>query len=91
MKSAFLLFLALQVGDFLTTVAALRLGAAESNPVLIHLMTGSPLTGLFLAKLFALAIGAVCVLAKKYRAIRISNVAFSGIVAWNMAILVRLW
>jgi hypothetical protein len=38
-----------------------------------------------------LAIGAICLFIKKHRAMQLSNLVFSGIVAWNVTILARLW
>ena len=90
MTNAFLIFIFLQVADFGTTALALRLGGAETNPVVAHFMTAAPITGLFIAKLIALGIGLTCLLFKKYRAINLSNIAFSGIVAWNLTIVARL-
>jgi Domain of unknown function (DUF5658) len=90
MTNAFLLFVALQAADFVTTALALRLGGAETNPLVSHLMTAGPLGGVLAAKLFSLGIGAICLLLKKHRAIRVTNVAFTAIVAWNVSIVARL-
>jgi hypothetical protein len=91
MKNSFLIFLALQVADFLTTAIVLRLGGAETNPIVRHFMTTGPIQGLLVAKMLALGIGAICVFLRKHRAIRLTNLAFSGIVAWNVTIVARLW
>ena len=91
MKNSFLLFLALQAADFVTTAIVLRLGGAESNPIVWHFMTLDPLGGLLMAKAIALAIGAICLFGKKQRAMYLSNVVFVGVVAWNVTIMLRLW
>jgi hypothetical protein len=91
MKNSFLLFLALQAADFATTVIALRLGGAEMNPIVGRFMTTDPMGGLMLAKVIALAIGAICLFGKKQRAMHLSNAAFVAIIAWNMTIVLRLW
>ena len=90
MKTSFLIFLALQAADFATTAIVLRLGGAESNPLVRHFMAADPLQGLLAAKLVALAIGAICLVGNKHRALRVTNFAFGGIVAWNVTILTRL-
>jgi hypothetical protein len=91
MKNTALLFLFLQLADFVTTVIALQLGGAEVNPIVRHFMSGNPLEGLLVAKVLALAIGMGCLFSNKLRAMQVANLAFSGIVAWNVAILARLW
>lgn len=90
MTNAFLIFIALQVADFGTTALALRLGGGETNPIVGHLIAAAPVGGLLAAKVFSLGIGAICLWLKKHRAIRLSNVAFAGIVVWNVTIVARL-
>jgi Domain of unknown function (DUF5658) len=90
MKTTCLLFLVLQVADFVTTAMVLRMGGAETNPIVRHFMTADPLQGLLLAKVLALAIGGICLFGKKYRAMRLTNVAFTGVVAWNVSVMARL-
>ena len=90
MKKAFYVFVGLQVADFITTLLALRLGGAESNPMVALFMHGGPIAGLLAAKLLALAIGAGCMLFQKRRAIHLTNIAFTAIVTWNVTILARL-
>jgi hypothetical protein len=90
MKMSFLVFLALQTADFLTTAIVLRLGGSESNPIVQHFITADALHGLLIAKLVAVAIGAICLISGRHRALRVTNMAFATIVAWNVTIVARL-
>ena len=68
----------------------MALGGGEQNPLVQHFMTLGPLQGLALAKLVALAIGAGCFFSNKYKALRLANIAFTGIAIWNASIIARL-
>ena len=90
MLKVFLVFAFLQVADLGTTVAVLRLGGMEQNPLVKHLMSVGPIEGVILAKIVAMAIGVGCLIAAKRRALLLANIVFVGIVAWNLSILARL-
>jgi hypothetical protein len=90
MLKALLIFSFLQLADLGTTLAVLRLGGVEENPLIKHLMAFGPVEGLILAKLLAVALGLACYLATKPRALRLANFAFVAIVAWNVTIIARL-
>ena len=90
MLKALLIFSFLQLADLGTTVAVLRLGGVEENPLVKHLMAFGPVQGLLLAKLLTLAIGVACFLGAKPRALRLANIAFAAIIAWNLSIIARL-
>jgi len=90
MLKALLIFSFLQLADLGTTVAVLRLGGVEENPLVKHLMAFGPVQGLVLAKLVTLAIGVACFLSTKPRALRLANVVFTAIIAWNLSIIARL-
>lgn len=90
MNRVFALFVLLQLADFGTTVTVLALGGGEQNALVQHFMTLGPVQGVALAKLIALAIGALCLLAQKYRAIRVANVVYTGVAVWNATIIARL-
>ena len=90
MKTSFLIFLALQAADLATTMIVLRMGGNETNPLVKHFMTADPYLGLLTAKLVACGIGGICVALGKARAIRVTNLAFSAIIAWNVSIVARL-
>lgn len=90
MLKALLVFVFLQVADLGTTMAVLRLGGVEENPLVKLFMALGPVEGLILAKLVTVAIGVGCFLATKHRALRLGNIVFSGIIAWNLSIIARL-
>lgn len=90
MPTAFACFVFLQIADLATTVAVLNLGGHEQNPLILALMSFGPLAGLVVAKCAALAIGVVCLVASRHRALRVANFVFVAIVAWNLSIAVRL-
>jgi hypothetical protein len=90
MFNALLIFSFLQLVDLGTTVAVLRLGGVEENPLVKALMVFGPVAGLILAKVITLALGAGCFLSTKPRALRLANFAFAGIIVWNLSIIARL-
>ena len=90
MAKLFSIFLLLQTADFATTAVTMRLGATELNPVVHAFMSLNPLTGLLLAKVGALVIGAACALSNKRGALQKANLVFTAIVLWNVTILARL-
>jgi adenine/guanine phosphoribosyltransferase-like PRPP-binding protein len=53
-------------------------------------MAVGPVEGVILAKIVALAIGVGCVMAAKHRPLRVANLFFAGVVAWNLSIIARL-
>jgi len=80
-------FVYLQVLDLLTTLIGFRVGAAEASPFIRSLMHAGPALGVCLSKLIALAIGAVCVCANKWRALQWITVASAALVAWNLVVI----
>lgn len=90
MLKLFLLFAFLQLADLGTTVAVLKLGGVEQNPLVQHFMAAGPVAGVILAKIVALAIGGAFFMMDKRRALRLVNVVFTGIVVWNLSIIARL-
>lgn len=81
------IFIYLQLLDLLTTLVGFRLGAVEVSPFIRVLMHAGPAAGVVLSKLFALALGGVCVWAKKTRLIRWISFWYAGLVVWNLMIL----
>jgi hypothetical protein len=81
------IFIYLQLLDFLTTLIGLRLGAIEASPFIRMLMHAGPLAGVALSKLFALALGGVCVYCRKYRLIRFASYWYGGLVVWNLMVM----
>ena len=80
----------MQLADLGTTMAVMRLGGLEQNPLVQHLMAAGPVAGVTPAKMVALAIAAGCFIAEKRRALRTANLVFTGTVAWNLRIIARL-
>ncbi|HWQ55295.1 MAG TPA: DUF5658 family protein [Bryobacteraceae bacterium] len=90
MLKMFFIFVFLQLGDFGTTAAVLRLGGTEENPLVRYFMNVGSIEGLAVAKTLSIAIGVACLMASKYRALRMANFVFAGIVGWNLTILLLL-
>jgi hypothetical protein len=86
---AFLVYSYLQALDLLTTLAFLMASVEEANPLVRQAMalTGSPLGGLVLVKLAALALGFFCWRTGRIRLLQRANVFFAGLVAWNLVCL----
>jgi hypothetical protein len=80
-------FIYLQLLDLLTTLVGFRLGAAEASPFIRLLMYFGPAAGVALSKLLALALGGWCVYHKKEKLIRVITFWYSGLVVWNLMIL----
>jgi hypothetical protein len=90
MKKQLLIFVLLQVSDVATTIGALALGGNEQNPLVAHMMMAGTVNGLILSKLIVVGLAVTCILIGRGRVIRWANVAFSLIVAWNVAVICRL-
>ena len=90
MNSLILQYCYLQVLDLLTTVAFLIHGVKEANPVVKGMMhiTASPVAGLLLIKLLAMALGVYCWRIQRYRLLLRMNILFALLVAWNMMALI---
>jgi len=81
------IFVYLQLLDLLTTLVGFRLGAVEVSPFIRVLMHVGPAVGVTISKLFALALGGVCVAAKKGHLIRWVSYWYAGLVVWNLMVL----
>ena len=78
-------FVYLQVLDFLTTWAGLRMGASELSPFISWLMgLSDPLIGLFVAKVIGFLLCGLCLWMRRPRVIWMANYIFALLVAWNM-------
>ena len=78
------LFVYLQILDGLTTILFLRMGLPETGWVASVLVRWSPLAGVLLVKAAAIAVGVLAVRLHKDRVIRLANIGYSGVVAWNL-------
>lgn len=81
------IFIYLQLLDLLTTLVGFRLGAVEASPFIRMLMHAGPALGVTISKLFALALGGVCVMAKRSHLIRWASYWYAGLVVWNLMVL----
>jgi hypothetical protein len=81
------IFIYLQLLDLLTTLVGFRLGASEASPFIRMLMHAGPATGVFVSKLVALGLGALCVYLKKPHLIRWASYWYGGLVVWNLMII----
>jgi len=90
MKNPLAVFALLQVVDLATTLIAMAMGGGEQNPIVAHFMALGPVRGLILSKLLVCGIAATGALLHKDRGLRRANLAFSGIIAWNLAVIARL-
>ncbi|MGO9262691.1 MAG: DUF5658 family protein [Bryobacteraceae bacterium] len=80
-------FVYLQLLDLLTTLVGFRLGAAEASPFIRLLMHFGPAVGVAFSKLLALTLGGWCVYCKKLQLMRVIVFWYSGLVVWNLMIL----
>lgn len=81
------IFIYLQLLDFLTTLVGFRVGAGEASPFIRMLMHAGPATGVLVSKLVALGLGGVCVYLKKQHLIKWATYWYSGLVVWNLMII----
>jgi hypothetical protein len=81
------IFVVLQALDLATTLLFLARGVAEGNPLLTMALpyAHEPWVGLVAAKLAATLIGFYCYRSGRIRVVRLANVGYFLIVAWNLA------
>jgi len=79
-------FVYLQLLDLLTTLVGFRVGAAEVSPFIRMLMHAGPAIGVAISKVFALALGGVCVAAKKRHLLLWISYWYAGLVVWNLMV-----
>ena len=80
-------FVALQFLDVLTTILGLSVGAHEGNYLVAQFMHWGPALGLLIAKFLGFVLLLVAFAAGKLRLLRMLNLWFLCIVAWNLAII----
>jgi hypothetical protein len=90
MKTPLVLFLLLQLLDLITTLTVIALGGQENNPIIAHFMTIGPIKGLIISKLLVSALAVGGAMLGRSRSIRLANLAFGGVVAWNVSVIARL-
>jgi hypothetical protein len=72
--------------DLLTTLVGFKMGASEASPFIRVLMHAGPAAGVALSKLVALGLGGLCVYLKRPHLIRWATYWYSGLVVWNLMI-----
>ena len=80
-------FVALQLLDILTTLLGLRVGAREGNYLVARFIHWGPAMGLLIAKFLGFLVLLVTFAAGRLRILRLLNLWFLCIVAWNLAII----
>jgi len=90
MKTPLAIFILLQILDMATTLVVLAMGGRETNPIVQHFMTVGPVAGLIISKLTVTVIAVAVVALRRNRGLRLANLAFTGVVAWNFTIIARL-
>ena len=90
MNQLILQFSYLQVLDFLTTIAFLLNGVQEGNPVVKTAIAifASPVAGLAAVKVLGVVLGVYCWRVGKSKLLARVNLAFAGLVAWNLVALI---
>jgi hypothetical protein len=78
------LFFLLQVLDFMTTLAGLRMGGVEMSPFARWLMQVDTVGGLTVVKLIGFLLGGYCVWKRRMNVIHWVNYIFAAIVVWNV-------
>jgi len=85
------LFLGLQCCDVATTLAFLKHGVAEGNPLIAALMVVvvSPAVALAVIKACGCALGVYAWKSNRTRLLRRANLFFAACVAWNLVALAK--
>jgi hypothetical protein len=82
-----MIFVYLQLLDFLTTVVALKIGFVESSPFIRWLMSSNYTIGLAESKVIAIALAVLCILIRKGFLVRWINRWYAALVVWNLALM----
>ena len=79
----------LQLLDVLTTLAFLTIGGHEANPIVRFAMAAarSPLLGLLILKICAVAAAVYCIKTARARTLHRINIFFAALVVWNLVAL----
>jgi hypothetical protein len=90
MTTSLALFAYLQLLDLLTTVVFILHGVKEANPLVNFALTTAPtpLVGLLLVKVAALALGGVCCLRGRQKLLLRMNVFFAALISWNLVAMI---
>jgi hypothetical protein len=86
-STSFIIFIYLQLLDFLTTVVAMKNGFVESSPFIRWLMSSNYTVGLAESKLIAVGLAVLCILINKGFLVRWINRWYAVLVVWNLALM----
>jgi Domain of unknown function (DUF5658) len=86
-RPQFVIFLYLQLLDFLTTVVALKFGFAESSPFIRWLMHSNMTVGLAESKLVGVGLAAMCIFFDRAYLVRWINRWYAVLVIWNLGLM----
>ena len=83
-------FVYLQLLDILTTLAFLMQGVAEANPLVRWALSqgDNPIQSLVMVKAIAVALAVYCVIRARHRVLRIANILFALVVAYNLVVII---
>ena len=83
-------FVYLQLLDILTTLAFLMQGVAEANPFVRWALTQgeNPVQSLIMVKVVAIALAIYCVVRARHRVLRLANIFFALVVAYNLVVII---
>lgn len=80
-------FLALQALDVMTTFLGLKLGAGEGSFFIGRMLNLGPITGLLIAKIFALILLLAAFAFGRARLVVFLNFWFAAVVSWNLLVI----
>jgi hypothetical protein len=85
--SVYQIFIYLQLLDLLTTLVGFKVGVGEASPFIRMMMHAGPTTGVVISKVLALGLGAFCVWANKAHVVRWISYWYSGLIVWNLTVM----
>lgn len=86
-SASLLLFVYLQLLDFLTTVVAMKIGFVESSPFIRWLMKSDYTIGLAESKVIAIMLALLCIAINKSFLVRWINRWYAALVIWNLTLM----
>jgi hypothetical protein len=92
LTTSLILFSYFQLLDLLTTVVFILHGVKEANPVVKFALTAAPtpVMGLVLVKIAALAMGFYCWRLGRQKLLERINVLFAALISWNLFALIAV-
>ena len=84
------IFLYLQLLDFLTTMVGIRLGLSESSPFIRLMMNASPAVGLAASKIVAIMIAGICIKINRPNLVKWVNYWYAALAVWNLCLILSI-